>query len=185
MTQNPKSKGGQWERDFCRLLSLWWSKGEDRDIFWRTASSGGMATINKNLPTQVGDVTYMKPEGQLLIDNFVFELKHYSYKGLDFLPLLDYKGNIFEWWVKLCKEAEQYNKIPFLVIKVSHRGVYGILPKQYLTNKTITWGRILKLNRFSFEPHKKGGFSMFCLDEFLSIFSDKPEEVILHNKEKL
>ena len=180
MVQNPKTKGGQWERDFCRYLSLWWSKGEDEDIFWRTASSGGKATVNQNLPTQLGDVTNIKPEGQELITKFVFELKHYNYKGLDWLPLLDQKGNIYGWWEKLCAEAKPYDKIPFLVIKVSHRGVYGVLPSQYFIDKYLRLPAEAKttLDSFAFWMCNACHFSVFKLDKFLEAYKEDPKLVL-------
>lgn len=39
------NKGGPFERAFAKELSLWWSHGEDDDLCWRTAGSGGRSTV--------------------------------------------------------------------------------------------------------------------------------------------
>lgn len=53
-------KGSQFERDLCKRLSRWWSKGERDDLFWRTATSGGRATTRaksgKKTVGQSGDI---------------------------------------------------------------------------------------------------------------------------------
>ena len=37
-------KGGAWEREFSKYLSLWITEGERDDVFWRSSQSGGRAT---------------------------------------------------------------------------------------------------------------------------------------------
>lgn len=72
-----KSKGNNFERTICKQLSRWWA-GRD-DIFWRTASSGGMSTQRgkrgKSAKNQQGDIQATDPIGQPLIDLCTIELK--------------------------------------------------------------------------------------------------------------
>ena len=42
-----KQKGGEYERTVCKKLSLWVSNGTRDDIFWRSAMSGGRATLQR------------------------------------------------------------------------------------------------------------------------------------------
>ena len=86
------AKGGQFEREFCRTLSLWYSKGELDDIFWRTSNSGGRATVRRknNARTfgQQGDVQAVDPIGAPLMRHLCFELKR-GYSNHSFADALD------------------------------------------------------------------------------------------------
>jgi hypothetical protein len=86
-------KGPQWERDFCRSLSLWFSGGDpDADWFWRTAGSGGRATSRrkkgKSAGRHCGDVCAIAPEGEPLLRVFSVELKR-GYNRCTIQDLLD------------------------------------------------------------------------------------------------
>lgn len=87
-----KKKGSQFERDICKELSLWWSKGKRDDIFWRTAGSGAMATFrrkkSKNTFGGNGDIQATDPIGQDLMDIFTIELKR-GYNQGEITSLLD------------------------------------------------------------------------------------------------
>ncbi len=73
------AKGANFERDFCRRLSLWWSGGEYDDLFWRTSNSGGRATVRakkgKGTKNQYGDICATDPAGDSLMALLTFELK--------------------------------------------------------------------------------------------------------------
>ena len=73
------AKGGQFERDIAKKLSLWWTGEEDDNVFWRTQNSGGRATIRRKKGKETtGDVSDLKatnPIGQPLMDFFAMELK--------------------------------------------------------------------------------------------------------------
>jgi hypothetical protein len=74
-----KSKGGNFEREVATALSLWWSKGNRDDIFWRTHGSGGRSTMrgkqNKRTEGQYGDISATDISGKLLIKNWCIECK--------------------------------------------------------------------------------------------------------------
>ena len=74
-----KLKGSSFERTICKKLSLWVSKNKRDDIFWRTNSSGGRYTVRKKVGldtyNQAGDITNAHPEGEFLVNYFIFELK--------------------------------------------------------------------------------------------------------------
>lgn len=75
----PKGKGSGFEREMCKALGLWITKGERDDIFWRSSNSGGRAKVRsyQGLSTfgQYGDVQATDPLGQPLMDLCVIELK--------------------------------------------------------------------------------------------------------------
>lgn len=73
-----QKKGGKFERDLCRQLSVWWSDGQANDWFWRSAGSGAMATVRSRRggrQNDAGDLRAMDPQGQGLVDLFCIEAK--------------------------------------------------------------------------------------------------------------
>lgn len=72
-------KGSNFEREICRMLSLWWSGGKSDAIFWRTSQSGGRATqrakSGKETFGSYGDIAAVDPIGQPLLEVFTIELK--------------------------------------------------------------------------------------------------------------
>lgn len=114
-----KKKGTQFERTVCVKLSQWVSDGDKKDVFWRTAMSGGRATVHRkkgDLHRQAGDICAVAPEGHVLTERYYFELK--SYKSLQVAKfLMEGKGILAKFWVKTCEEAESYGRIPVLIAK--------------------------------------------------------------------
>ncbi len=78
-------KGGDFEREVCKELSLWWTDGERNDIFWRTPGSGARATTRKKqgLKTadSAGDMLSMHESGKPLTKQCLFEFKR-GYGGI-------------------------------------------------------------------------------------------------------
>lgn len=113
-----KAKGSQWERDFCKDLSLWWSDGKDKDIFWRTHSSGA----RKGISEESGDVMSVKSCGNPFTNKCIIELKCTSAKDM-LLNIINLgsKSIIMKWWFKLQNEAKLLDRIPLLIIKFSSR----------------------------------------------------------------
>lgn len=73
------AKGGNYEREFSRSLSMWWSGGERDDLFWRSSQSGGRATVRarKGLKTagHCGDIAATDEVGAPLTKLITFEAK--------------------------------------------------------------------------------------------------------------
>jgi len=126
-------KGGQFERELCKALSLWWSYNKRDDIFWRTAGSGARATVRRKQGKQTADAAAdmmaCHETGKPLTKTCLFEMKRgYSSKqkivknkktkklsikkvayGLEVLSILDKQPKhkdpiLLEWWGKLEKE---------------------------------------------------------------------------------
>ena len=115
-----KSKGAGYERDVCKRLSLWVTNGKRQDIFWRSAMSGGRATINPlAVKAQSGDISLIDPIGSIIIRLFVIECKRY--KTFFFDRLLNGRSTGFlELWLKLVGEAKRCGKMPMLICKANH-----------------------------------------------------------------
>lgn len=108
-------KGGAFEREFSKKLSLWYTERERDDIFWRTSQSGGRATQRRksNLSTvnSAGDIGYLDDLGKSFVDSTLVELKRGYSDELDLLKIIDKpnnkRHNLLEWWGKAMDEASQ------------------------------------------------------------------------------
>lgn len=86
---NAKQKGSSFERQLSRELSLWWTGGKRKDAIWRSASSGGLATVHRGSYQQhVGDFTATDEEARPLFERFIIEAKR-GYNRCSFQDLLD------------------------------------------------------------------------------------------------
>lgn len=135
-------KGGEFEREVCKMLSVWWTDGERSDVFWRTAGSGARATVRRKAGQETansnGDIGALDPIGEPLISNCLFELKrgynpttkkksgektnnNWSVQdAMDRLP--SSKPSIFEqFWEKVCEEADHLGRSPFLIFQKDRR----------------------------------------------------------------
>jgi hypothetical protein len=119
------SKGGEFERQVCKYLSLWWSSGEFDDLFWRSSQSGGRATTrakkNKRTVNHAGDISPTHSSGEGLTDYILFECKTGYKDKVDALKYIDSEGQsnlLHEWWRKASKECRKAFRIePMLIIK--------------------------------------------------------------------
>jgi len=117
-------KGAAYEREVCRLLSLWWSGEERDDLFWRSANSGAMAKtrskVGKNTFGQYGDVQATDPEGQPLLDVFTIELKR-GYNHTSFADMLDKREKAAEqlwetFFHQVRQDTENARSLAWMVI---------------------------------------------------------------------
>lgn len=132
-----KQKGASFEREICVLLSSWISGGTQEDVFWRSAMSGGRATVafkkGKRLATQAGDISCISPIGERFISRFAPECKFYA--NLDYVGLLTGKGKLLDFWSEISKQAERYGKHPIMfarqnrlptVVCLTHSGMIDL-----------------------------------------------------------
>jgi len=115
-----KAKGAQFEREMCVLLSKWLTSGDREDIFWRSAMSGGRATVayrstGKKHAAQSGDISCVDPLGDRFIKAFNAECKFY--RDLDYTGLLTGKGKLIDFWKQTKRDARIHSKHPFLIAR--------------------------------------------------------------------
>jgi len=119
-----KHKGQQFERDVCKQLSLWVSKGKSKNLFWRSAQSGGRATTlrkkGEDLSVHAGDIAAIDPAGEQFCKTFFVECKFLKSLKLDTL-VYPMKGVIQPIWEKCREQAAQYKKVPLLICKENGR----------------------------------------------------------------
>jgi hypothetical protein len=86
-------KGGQYERELCRDLSLWLSYGSDDDCLWRTSQSGGRATqrakSGKKTEGHTGDLSATNKIGRKFLKRFAVEVK----RGYGWMSIVDVFDN--------------------------------------------------------------------------------------------
>lgn len=125
-----KSKGSAFERQICTALSLWITNGRKDDTLWRSAMSGGRATVRfakgKVSSHVSGDICAVHPDGNAFIDKYFSECK--SYKDLQITGFaLEQTGLLVEFWKETVKQAERHNKFPLLIFKMARRPICAAL----------------------------------------------------------
>jgi hypothetical protein len=114
-----KAKGSKFEREVCQKLSLWVTGGEKRDVFWRSAMSGGRATVGaksgRDHARQAGDVCAVAPEGHALTGTYYIECKFVRSLRLD--RFLLGSGPLAAFWRVAAREADRYGRAPLLIAK--------------------------------------------------------------------
>lgn len=116
-------KGGIYEREICGELSTWWSGGEADDLFWRTAGSGGRATVRgkkgKSTTGHCGDVSATDKRGAKLLKVIAIEIKR-GYNKDTFANLLDKPKHaaeqVWETWIKQAIASRDAAKAKFWMI---------------------------------------------------------------------
>src|SRR5574338_1536928 len=111
-------KGSKFERDIARDLSKW--LGEEKTVFWRSASSGAAATQSKNKANAshyCGDLVSIAPVSQKFIDTFYVELKHR--KDIEAHKVFTRNGFLWNTWLHTVEQAKDFNKLPLLIARQS------------------------------------------------------------------
>ena len=128
-------KGQSFEREVSRRLSLWLTKGARDDVFWRTAMSGGRATLQAKKGiinfAQAGDIGAIDPLGAQLLNHVTIECKFYRDLVL-FKSLLQGTGKIAGFWEKHYDEARLSQREPFMIAREN------LTPTLLLTTKNAT-----------------------------------------------
>ena len=119
-----KAKGAEFERQVCKRLSMWISRGTRDDLFWRSAMSGGRATIGKaagaDRGAQVGDVSAISDGGKYtdvaarFISHFIVECKFVKNYQLD-LFMFEGRG-VIQNAIEQCALASRV-KAPLIILK--------------------------------------------------------------------
>ena len=153
-----KQKGAQFERDVCKMLSLSLSNGSRDDIFWRSAMSGGRATIGSGRDNQLGDISSVGTEGFALTDRFVIECKRYKNLDLDRCLILN-EGKLFDFWMRLWELSVNNKRHPLLIFQENRRPMLGLTTEEgekELSNIVQSYRIILN----GFALHRQSSYSL-------------------------
>lgn len=180
------AKGGRFERDICRRLSVWWTGDPHTDVlFWRTSQSGGRATTRakshkRTTRAHCGDIMALDDRGATLTRFITWELKK-GYNGdaaANIQSLLDFprtkKLHTFADWIRQAMDAAQNADTPFwaVVHKRDGREITMTCPAVLLDalrlNRTVMDAPLFRY----FVPNVWGGtspeeFASFQFEAFL------------------
>lgn len=116
------NKGGQYERDICRTLSLWMTNGRDDDQLWRSSQSGGRATSRakkgKKTKGHSGDTVATGKHGRRLLKLVTMEIKRGYNRDANVHTLLDLRPatdavQTYEDWLTQAHTAAYRAGTPF------------------------------------------------------------------------
>lgn len=177
--RNPQ-KGPQFERDFCKRLSLWWSQDESRDdVFWRTASSGGRATIRsrkgKTTQNAYGDIKAEDLSARPFTDLILVELKK-GYSKETVANLLDIMIGqpipVYGQWIRKSITTCQVSGIPHWMI-ISKRDKRDVMCYFDVMLWDALWdaGASLPIKPYFTMTNSKPYFTLTCLrlERFLEL----------------
>ncbi len=120
------AKGGEFERKICKRLSLWISDNMRDDLFWRSAMSGGRASLvakrlpNKKRYNQCGDISAISREGQDFLDVFFIECKFLKSLQID-AWIYGHEGLLPKLWDKALQEAMDHDRVPLVIAKQNNK----------------------------------------------------------------
>lgn len=166
-----KAKGGEFEREVCRKLSLWWTEGKRDDIFYRTHSSGGRFTMRrkakKDTALQGGDITASDPIGEPLVKIWSIEAKTgYGTKTktgivrwdvLDVLDSQQKETTLEKMWAQCERDAILTNRIPILIFRRNLRQACIVMNTTYF-EKLVGYFGSPKNKYIAFSSERITGF---------------------------
>lgn len=169
---NSKAKGSNFERVIGAFLTLWASGQEKEKWFYRTPSSGAIATISGCNENMSGDIVACRPEGKFLTDKFSIEIKT-GYESSSFHKNLKNVKNdeIFSFWNQSCGDASRSNKQPMLIYK--KKGYNTLVGIPYLNDYNDLTGHLHSIT-LSFGG-KLPDVKFFDMKEFF--IAVKPEDI--------
>ncbi|HRR48595.1 MAG TPA: hypothetical protein P5293_01255 [Bacteroidales bacterium] len=113
-----KSKGSSFEREISRFLTKWASGQTEELYYWRSPSSGAVATLNVGNKDISGDIIALRPEGAFLTDRFSIEIKTGYSKASFHQHLKDNKNfDIENFWLQCVDAADRAGKKPMLIYR--------------------------------------------------------------------
>ncbi len=171
------NKGSPFERKFCKELSLWWTKGENDNVFWRTAGSGARATVRKKQGKKAsvhnGDVDAIDPIGRELMQHITFELKR-GYPKVSPYSFIDAPKNLkmLKAWIRQAWRSHKSSesKTWAIVHKRDYRETVILFPAKPLIKEytDINKDRISCMATFLFNNRE---YIVMPLDVFFEAFT--------------
>lgn len=174
LTKSGREKGFGFERKIAKKLSLWWTDGDDENVFVRRASSGGRKSDKSGESGYGGDIHADKEIGFPLVNLLSFELKHTKDMDPSFL-LMSGDNPFADAWGQCLEDAMTTQRVPCLIYKREKIECICLF-----TLFIVKLSEYVNINRdLYFLRYKK--IMIFPLDEFLDVVD--PEIIKVHWKE--
>lgn len=172
--KSSSTKGSQFERRICGMLSRWWTNDPKRDdVFWRSSGSGARAKTrgrrNRYTYGQSGDITAVDPIGAELISMFTFELKKgYNAHTLGHaIDRLSSKPSEFENWILQARESAGQ----------AGSKTWALITQRDRRECLITMPRVVHTRLYSYRSAMQSSpMSNFCM---AMVLSDTPQPVMI------
>lgn len=170
-----KRKGAAFEREVCTKLSLWVTAGKRKDCFWRSAMSGGRATVHAkkggNMHSQIGDISAVAPEGHAFLKRFMIECKFIRDLNLQ-AAAVSGAGPLYDFWIKLALDAVRAGKSPLLIAKQNRLPTLVFARASETTKYFGPVSQIELARLFKLEGYR---ISVFDFDQLLETFPYAPD----------
>lgn len=123
--RNKAKKGGQYERELSRDISLWMSHGKNDNCVWRSSNSGGRATVRaktgKETKEHASDFSAVNKIGRMFLRRFTPELKRgYNAKGNVFIndcvTAAERKVHTLRDWIKQVQRCQKKTGTPHWIL---------------------------------------------------------------------
>ena len=112
------SKGGSFEREVSKALTIWLTGVEKPYMFWRMPGSGGLATIHEECRELSGDIRSLSRDGEFLTQAFSIECKTGYAKTSFWQHFKNLKNfGIKEFWKQAIHDAAKSGKSPMLIYR--------------------------------------------------------------------
>ena len=175
---NGKAKGSGYERTICKMLTKWYSGKDKPYIWWRSPSSGGLATITAQNPDLTGDIISVSPDGNFLTDIFSIEIKA-GYPKSSFNKF--FKGvknnEILQFWEQSMRDCIKNNKEPMVIYKKDRQEALI-----FITEKIKNMLSVLEsLDYFII----KSGDQKICCMKMTDFFTNVIPDDIINIKDKI
>ena len=186
------AKGGEFENEVSRDLSLWVTNGVRDDIFGRSDGSGSRFTARKkkgkDTANMAGDITFTDELGIPLISIWNLEAKTgYGDKQKikdksgtvikniqtrwDILDNLDSNSKItifFQMWNQCQRDADMTARIPVLILRRNRRPKCIAIRNDYFLSLRSRFGDFKKMNVIINEPEKEICINVMNLKDFFA-----------------
>jgi len=139
-------KGGDFERQVSKDLTIWLTGKKKPYKFWRMPGSGGLATIHEENVDLSGDVRSLDSEGEFFTQIWSVECKNGYPKTSFWQHFKNAKTfSIKLFWIQCCNDADKSGKHPMLVYrKKGRQPIVGIS-----LNDVLIIDRIIDISHMS------------------------------------
>lgn len=176
------AKGGSYELEISKKLSLWFTNGERDDLVCRTDTSGGRATVRtkqKKITNKYlyGDLKHSDDKCLPMFDKWSIECKTGYKVGAntrwDLLDLIDSQQKepmIVAFWNQCLMDAALSNREPILIFRRNGRGSCIVIRIKYLWDIEGLFGDWVSGSAISFGMSSSSCTTGLCcmnLDKFL------------------
>jgi hypothetical protein len=162
-------KGGDFEREVAKSLTVWLTGQEKPYAYWRMPGSGSLSTIHEANKNLTGDIVALNQEAEFLTDAFNIECKT-GYPQTSFWQHFKHikNFNIEIFWQQSIDDANKAGKYPMLIYrKLRQQPIVGV--SEYISEKLHLYNlRHMKIDFGVYNGNRLQPICFFNSQEFWS-----------------